>query len=337
MRARRLASCAGLAVALLGTALLAGCGGGGGGEGSYQLTAYFERAIGLYPHGDVVVMGIGVGTVDAVELEDTRVRVEMTIDGDVPLPDDVRATIEPQSLIGERNVHLFPPWSAAAEAAGQARIADGASIPLDRTEVPVEPDEGLAAFNSLAESLEPETVEQLVTDAAGALDGQGQNLAAAIEQASSLSGTFASLDQQLVGAAEAVAQLSATLNSREAQLQTLVQRFSEATGVLASERDAIATFLGAVVDLTAQGRSILDLYGDQLPADIANVTALLLVLDSHDSSIDQLLDAFPQITQTLADAYRPSIDGFNLVASPTPSFIAIYDNLLENLGLLAGG
>lgn len=324
-----------LVVALAAIALLPACEGDDG--DTYHLTAYFERAISLYPHGDVIVMGIDVGTVDAVEIEDTRVRVELSIRSDVPLPDDVQATIEPLTLIGERNVHLFPAWTAEMAAAGQGRAADGDEIPLGRTQVPVEPDEGLEAFNDLAQSLDPDVVGQLVTDSADALEGQGENIASAIDQAADLTSLFATLDTQLVAAAEDLDQVAASLDTRDEQLRTLVTSFSEATGVLASERDSIASLLSSLVDLTEQGQGLLDAYGDQLPGDIANLTSLLLVLDGHDEAIDDLLASFPMITETIRDAYRPSIDGFNLVANLTPSFTNLYNSFLENLGLLVDG
>ena len=322
-------------VALLALALVPSCSRGDG--ETYHLTAYFERAISLFPHGDVIVMGIDVGTVDAVEIEDTRVRVELSIRTDVPLPDDVQATIEPLTLIGERNVHLFPAWTAEMEAEGRGRAQDGDEIPLDRTQVPVEPDEGLQAFNELAQSLDPDVVGQLITDSADALDGQGETIATAIDQASDLTSLFATLDTQLIAAAEDLEQVAASLGTRDAQLRTLVTSFADASGVLAAERDSIAALLSSLVGLTAQGQSLLDLYGEQLPGDVANLTSLLLVLDGHDEAIDDLLASFPMITETIRDAYRPSIDGFNLVANLTPSFVNLYDSFLENLGLLTDG
>ena len=57
---------------------------------------------------------------------------------------------------------LFPPWDADMAAAGRPQAADGDVIPLDRTEVPVEPDEGLEAFNDLAQSLDADIVGDLV-------------------------------------------------------------------------------------------------------------------------------------------------------------------------------
>jgi phospholipid/cholesterol/gamma-HCH transport system substrate-binding protein len=322
-------------VALLGLSAVPACGGSDG--GTYRLVATFPSAIGLYEQGDVVVMGIGVGTVDDIEIEDTGVRVSMTIDDDVPLPDFVEAAIEPLTLIGERNVHLFPAWTDAMADDGTERAVDGDEIPLSRTHVPVEPDEGLQAFNDLAQSLEPDVVNQLITDSATALDGQGARIGQAIDQADALSDLFAGLDTQLVDAAGSLEAVVSTLDTRDAQLRTLVDQFSQATGVLAAERDAIGTFLSSLVDLTAQGESILDLYADELPTDIAHLTSLLLVLDEQGDAIDQLIAAFPSITATLRDAYQPSIDGFNLVTSASPSIDALYRNMLESLGLLVPG
>src|SRR3546814_16423458 len=107
----------------------------------------------------------------------------MTIDSGVPLPSDVGATIGQTQLIGERNVVLHPPWSAELEDSGAERAGDGDVIPRERTEVPVEPDEGLQAFNELARSLDAEVVEGFLGDSAEVLEGRGEQLGAAIDQA----------------------------------------------------------------------------------------------------------------------------------------------------------
>jgi virulence factor Mce-like protein len=321
-----------LAALLLGATFpLASCGGGGGG---YHLTAEFASTVGLYPSGDVHVMGIPVGRVDSITIVGTGVRVEMTIDPDVPLPDDVHATIGQTQLIGERNVVLFPPWDAEMAAAGKDKIADGDVIPLARTQVPVEPDEGLEAFNDLAQSLDAETVGGLVHDAAGVLEGRGDEIGNAIDQAARLGTTLAEVDEQLVAAAEDLHRLAGSLSTREEQLGRLVEQFSQATALLAEERDGIGAVLTALVDLTDQGQHLLDTYGDQLPGDIATVTALASILERNTASTNQLLATFPDLAETIEAAYQPEIDGFYLRANVTPSLSALLDVLTNQLGVL---
>lgn len=311
---------------------LAGCGGRGG--GSYHLTAYFDRTIGLYESGDVQVMGMAVGRVDAIEIDGTQVRVEMTIRDDVPLPADVRATIGQTQLIGERNVVLFPPWDAEQEASGAAKAADGDVIPNERTEVPVEPDEGLEAFNDLAQSLDGDVVEEFVSDSADVLEGRGERIGAAIDQAAGLGTTLAEIDQQLVAAADNLHVLSGSLATREEQLGALVDSFAQATDILASERTGIRSFLSSLVELTAQGSGLLDTYGDQLPGDVASATALASILERNTSSIDQLLTAFPRLSRGVGDSYQPAIDGLYLRANGSATATALLDVLVNQLGVL---
>jgi virulence factor Mce-like protein len=282
-------------------------------------------------------MGIDVGTVDSVELEDTYVRVEMTIDDDVPLPDDVEATIEPLQLIGERNVVLFPAWNEAMAEEGKGRAGDGDVIAIERTHTPVEPDEGLEAFNGLARSLDPETVGQLIDDSAEVLDGQGANLGAAIDQAATLTELFARTDDNVVAAAEALHRLAASVNTRDEQLAAVVRSFSGASEVLASERDGITAFLSALVELTRQGSELLDTYGGTLPTDIANVAALASIFHQNQDDIDSLVETLPRITDGINRAYDPTIDGLRLRASATPTLVALIDAFADILGVLGLG
>lgn len=322
-----------VAVLVAGVVLVRGRDEGGG----YRLTALFAEAVGLYPHGDVTVMGIDVGTVDAVEIEDTYVRVEMTIDAGVPLPEDVEATIQPLQLIGERTVVLFPAWDETMAAAGKGRAGDGDVIGLDRTHVPVEPDEGLEAFNGLARSLDPETVGRFISDSADVLDGQGDALRAAIDQAATLWDVVARTDDDLVAAADALHQLAATVNRRDEQLAAVIRSFSGAAEVLAAERQGIGAFLESLLELTRQGRSVLDAYGGTLPRDVANVAALASVLRQNQGAVETLIESLPGITEGINRAYDPTIDGLRLRANLTPTMLALVDAFAEVLGVIAGG
>src|SRR5690606_33161215 len=113
---RRLALAAVLALA---AAAVPGCGLLGDG-GSYRITAYFDRAVSVFPSSDVRVLGLPAGSVAAVEVEGDRVRVDMDVDDDVRLPVDARAQIVPQSLIGERYIQISP-----AHVEGEEALEDG--------------------------------------------------------------------------------------------------------------------------------------------------------------------------------------------------------------------
>ena len=295
-----------------------------GAGGGYELIAYFPRAVALYPESTVKVMGVDAGRVTDVVTEGNRVRVEITVDDGVPLPADVRAAIRPLTLIGERNIVLFPAWRP-----GEDRIADGEVIPLERTEIPVEPDEALRAFTDLARAIDPEAVAQLISSGARALDGQGAAINRALEEASTLTSTLASVDTQLLDAAESFHTFAVTLNAREEQLGRVISSFSQATDVLADERQNLAQFLSSVVRLTEEGNALLGAYQDQLPDDIAGLVELALLLQDNIVSLEQTIASFPDTQRGLLDAYDAEnhrlVQGIQFSDSLASQFDALFD------------
>src|SRR3546814_15472731 len=95
----------------------------------------------------------------------------MEVPEDGPVPADAGAQIDPQSLIGERYVQLSPALQDGMETA-----EDGHVIPLERTIIPVEPDEALAALKELLDSLDPDGIADLVSNLHEDLSGHGDGL-----------------------------------------------------------------------------------------------------------------------------------------------------------------
>ncbi|WP_278257355.1 MlaD family protein [Nocardioides convexus] len=76
-----------------------------GGESDRKtVTAYFPRAVSVYEGSDVRVLGVAVGRVEEVVPEGTQVKVVMTYDKDVDVPQDAEAVIVSPSVVGDRYV-----------------------------------------------------------------------------------------------------------------------------------------------------------------------------------------------------------------------------------------
>jgi phospholipid/cholesterol/gamma-HCH transport system substrate-binding protein len=256
-----------------------------------------------------------------------HIRVEMQIHDKVPLPADVQATIVPLSLIGERNVVLGPAWQP-----GQPRVKRGAAIPLERTSVPVEPDEALKAVTDLARAVDPKAVNQLVSKGAAALRGRGDDLNAAIEEAASLTTLLAAQDQALISAAENLHTVAGTLNRRREVLGKLLDDFSGATAVLADERQAIAKFLHALVVFTQEGNLLLGVYQGQLPTDVKRLSELAMTLGANAGSVQQLVRSLREIADGFVAAYH-SDGGVLIRGSGGPGSTPALQPLFDLLGL----
>ena len=307
---------------------LAGCGIVGGGGGGYTVTATFTRAVALYEGSQVQVMGSNVGTVEDVAVDGEVIRVELSVDDDVPLPADVRAAIVPLTLVGERNVVLFPAWQP-----GDERLEDGAHLPVERTVVPVEPDEALEAFTELARAVDPEAVSRFVSSSADALNGRGDELNRALESSADLTGLLAAEGDDLMAVAEDLQELTSTLADREEQLGRLLDAFAAATGVLAEERESIRAFLSAVVELTSEGNLLLEQFDQQLPQDIATLADVALVLRVNVESLSQLVQALPANSRMVVNAWDPVRRLLRIRVNLSPAAASALSAALVPLGL----
>ncbi len=298
------------------------------GDGGYLVRVDFRRAVALYEQSRVKVMGIDVGRVTKIRVSGDHVSVEMRIDRQVPLPVDVNATIVPFSLIGERNIVLSPPYRP-----GQPRLRDGTLIPPSRTHVPVEPDEALQAVTDLARAIDPNSVKDLFANGATALRGQGGVLNEALRQSSDLMSLLASQDQALLAVAENVHRLAGVLVARQQQLGRLLDDFSTATGVLASERDALARFLSALVRLSDEGKALLTDYRVQLPKDLASLATVSATVEANADSVQELLKAVDEIGRGVVRAYDPVGGGVRVRIVTTGTAAAAIQPLFDLLGL----
>ncbi len=78
------------------------------GRGGYTVFARFSSVEGLKPGTLVEIAGVEVGRVKAIELQNYRARVALTIREDVKIPEDTIASIRTKGLLGEKYVRLSP-------------------------------------------------------------------------------------------------------------------------------------------------------------------------------------------------------------------------------------
>ena len=93
-----------------------------GGATQKHFSADFTRAIGVYKHSDVRILGVKIGEVTKVTPEGTKVRLDMTYDASYKIPADAAAVLVAPSIVSDRYVQLTPVW------AGGDLLPDGAHL-----------------------------------------------------------------------------------------------------------------------------------------------------------------------------------------------------------------
>lgn len=318
--------------AVLAGLLVGGCLPASGADG-YQVTAVFDEAVGLYEQSRVKVMGFDVGLVEDITVDPDAVRVTLRIDEDVPLPADVEAGIVPFTVIGERNILLFPAWEP-----GDERLPDGAVLDRDRTRVPVEVDDALETFVELSEVLDADAVQRLLATSAEAVAGRGEEFGRTLEAVDELVASADRLDTEVLALAEDVTALAGTLNRREDDLLRLLDTVAQAGDVVRRHRDDAGSMLRALHRLEVEGAATLEGYTDALPQRLEELARLGLVLRANTGELRELIDGLEETGQTVQDAFDEDDDAIRIRINIPTIVVELLASALElTLETLLGG
>ena len=75
----------------------------------YTVTATFDTVSGLDLKAAVRMAGVQIGTVEAVELDDSKAKVILRINPNVKIPKGAEAAVKTMGLLGDKYVDLIPP------------------------------------------------------------------------------------------------------------------------------------------------------------------------------------------------------------------------------------
>ncbi|HSP03408.1 MAG TPA: MCE family protein [Acidimicrobiales bacterium] len=316
-----------LAVLLAASLALSGCGLVGGGD-TYEVVAYFPRAVSLYESGAVQVLGLPAGEVSDIEIQGDRVKVTLAVDSDIPLPADVRAAIAPQSLIGERRIQLFPPFQQ-----GDQQAQDGHEIAIEDTVIPVEPDEALASLKEFLDALDPNGAGRLIDNAAASLDGQGQQLGSALDELSDLVGNIEDNDDAIISIAERFDDFTSTLLTRESQLAQVLDDFAVVADVLAEERGEIESLISGLANLSGDGLDLVSEHAVRLRTDVQILQRLTESIEQNLGGVDALIEGGSQQIDGFIDAYNPVSRSLNLRNNFSPLVEEALAPIFESVGI----
>ncbi|MFI7589700.1 MCE family protein [Spongisporangium articulatum] len=266
-----------------------------------QFTAVFTRAVGLYPGDEVRVLGVRVGTVDAITPEPDGVHVRMTLDGGVKAPADADAVLVAPSLVSSRYVQLTPAWTKGPV------LQDDTVIGSKRTSVPVEWDELKQALDNFAKDLGPDSADgsgplgRAVDVTSKNLDGRGKSINGTIEELSQALDVLARNRGDIYGTVSNLAQFTATLKESDAQITLFARQMDTLTALLAANRRDLSGALKDLNDVMPQLKSYLAEDGPLLQKNIEQlqVTSRLLV-DRRQDIADTLQTSPVSLSNTLA-------------------------------------
>ena len=269
-------------------------------------SAYFTEANGLFVGDEVRILGVAVGVVDKIEPQPTSSKVTFSVDKQYAVPADARAAILSPSLVTSRAIQLVPAYS------GGPKLSPGASIPLNRTAVPIEWDDFRRQLEKLTDALQPtspggvNSVGEFVDSAADNLRGQGdtardtviklsQAISALGDHADDIFSTVRNL-QLLVSALYSSSDLLASFNENLASVTTLL---TNTPNEVANAVKGLDQALADVRDFLAENREAIGVTFDRLGS-------ITTALNDSRGDIKQILHIAPTVFQNFLNIYQPA-------------------------------
>ncbi|SDE32432.1 phospholipid/cholesterol/gamma-HCH transport system substrate-binding protein [Blastococcus fimeti] len=250
-----------------GVLLLAGCGGfrgayslnlpGGAdlGDDPYSVTVQFLDVLDLVPQSGVRVADVPVGRVDEIELnEDWTAEVTLTVNGDVELPENAVAMIQQSSLLGEKYVELAAPGTEQP----QGRLADGALIPLERTNRNVEVEELLGALSLVLNGGGLAQLTTITRELGEAMEGREDAIRDTLDELDVLVGGLDEQKTEINRALDSANALAETLAGRTATIETALDTIGPGLDVINEQRGLLVSMLESLDRLGDVGTRIID-------------------------------------------------------------------------------
>lgn len=275
------------------------------GNGEKTLVAHFPRTISVYEGSDVRVLGVPVGEVSEVTPNGTDVKVTMTYDDDVRVPEDAEAVIVAPSVVGDRYVQLTPAYTEGP------LLADGAVLDTSRTAVPLELDDIYGSLDKLVVALGPDGANQdgaltdLLEQTAANFGGEGAQFNQTIKDFSALGSTLEDNKDELFSSAAELQSFISTLAENDATVRQFNASLGQVSDMLAGERQDLAASLKHLSTALGDVSTFVQENKDVLRTNISGLNRVAKVLVRRRDELAETLDNAPLALNNLFRTYNP--------------------------------
>jgi virulence factor Mce-like protein len=292
------------------------------------ITAYFTTATAIYPGDEVRIAGVKVGTITAITPVGTQAKMTLDVDNGIRVPADAKAVIVAQNLVSARYVQLTPAYES-----GPA-MSDGATIPIERTAVPVEWNEVKEQLTRLAKELGPSSgmstgsVGHFIDSAATAMQGNGDKLRQTLAQLSGVGRVLADGSTDIVDTISNLATFVTALRDSNTQIVQFQNRFATLTSVVDDSRSDLDVALKNLSEVVGETTRFIEGTRDKTAEQIQRLANVTQTLADNKMSLENVLHIAPHSIANAVNMFDPR--------TGAASGVFVFNNLSNPVWALCG-
>lgn len=268
---------------------------------SAQYCAIMPDSVGLYVNNPVNQMGYQIGKVSAITPSDQSVRVDFTVDGQLVLPDNVKAVIRSTSILADRSLELVGNYEKGP------RLAAGGCIPLGHSMTPKSLSEVIGASTNFVNSISPEestNVAGVLQGVEAALRNQGPNAskllnttAAVLDSPEKAIGDLGSITTNLGVLTTTLVDLEPTLKSVFSDVDYITPELVTVSWGASMSYEGIIPILTMAADLESQ-------LGPQIQQTLDAVSVAIRKMTPRAPFYASILNAAPRLINGAANMFN---------------------------------
>lgn len=274
------------------------------GAAERKVTAYFDAAVGLYPGGDVRILGVPVGTIDEVTPQGKQVKVVMSVERDTAIPANASLVAVSPSIVSDRYVQFAPVYK------GGPKLGDNAVIPADRTATPVELDNIYRSLNDLTQALGPNgankngALTDLLNTGAANLEGNGKALSDTLRNLGEAGTTMSGNSDELFKTVDNLQRFTGMLAANDDQMRRFNTQMEEVSGNLAAERNDMSAALAELSVALGKVESFVRDNRGLLQSNVSQLHDVAAVLVKQKEALNESLTTAPLAMSNLNNTYN---------------------------------
>jgi phospholipid/cholesterol/gamma-HCH transport system substrate-binding protein len=210
-----------------------------------------------------------------------------------------------QALVSDRYIQLTPVYK------GGGVLADGTTLPVTRTVVPVEIDEVTGSLNGLDKALGPEgansngALSRLLQVGSDNLSGQGEDIRGTISDTATVLSTLSEDRGDITATVENLRKITAALSANDQQVRNFIDHLSGVSGQLAGEKDELGAALQTLGPTLRNVSQFVKGNRTELAANVRQLAQVTSVLVKQKDALGEFLTAAPVGVANLSHAYDP--------------------------------
>ncbi len=271
------------------------------GIGEYRVTLELPKSGGLYERSNVTYRGSHVGLVNSVNLTDSGVEADLSLDSSVKIPADLVAQVHSRSAVGELFVELVP------RSADGPNLRDGDVIKRADATVPTDVNKVLDLTNRGLEVIPRDNLRTVVDEAYIAVGGLGPELRRLVSGSTTLAIDARQNLDSLITVIDESKPLLDSQTDTAGSIRAWAGNLASITGQLQSEDSSVSGILSNGSGAAEEVRALFDRLQPTLPIVLANLASVGEVAVTYQPSLEQLLVLLPQgtaVTQGVGVAKR---------------------------------